>query len=598
MESSPRISASTGRAVRRPWLAAAGFATLAAVFALLWLRTAPPSSHPVRFGFDEREGFALQVSPDGHYLLRDRGALEVRAVDQIDWIRLSTTDGARFPFWSQDSSAIGFFSEGRLRIARLDGRGSRDLGPAIAPMGGAWRGGFADGKIVFAADRRLRYLDLSSDAARDLPIPIPTGETPSLPAFLPEGDGFVYLRVGAGGSDLYRSSLSSPESPPQRIVETRYRVAFARDPHTGAWQMFYSPVARRIDIAPINPRTGVLSGRPVKLLEDLAINPDRGSVDFDVGGSVTAWRTTRVALPIWHLRWFDRAGTVLGTVADTGFYISLSLSPDESRVAVLQGYPDAHVWLYSMQSGVGTRLSPYAGNDGNPLWSPDGRFVYYTSVFEGRAILVRQAAEAGSVPELLARADPSQRVLSLQDISADGRFGILVSRGTSRSLVRVDLSSTGDGKLESLLPPDFVSNHIGLQARLSPDNRWLIFEAADMKEGAYASPYPPGGATPKLITTKYAGWPFFSRDGRMLYGFTDTGINGLTAQPVAGGPGESLRLGERSFVLPALFPTRTGANVGAVSRDGSKFLIISGDESEQTKYQVLTDWTSLLRGGK
>jgi hypothetical protein len=41
-------------------------------------------------------------------------------------------------------------------------------------------------------------------------------------------------------------------------------------------------------------------------------------------------------------------------------------------------------------------------------------------------------------------------------------------------------------------------------------------------------------------------------------------------------------------------PTRIGGNVGATTRDGSRILTISGDESEQLKGQILTDWTTLL----
>jgi len=42
------------------------------------------------------------------------------------------------------------------------------------------------------------------------------------------------------------------------------------------------------------------------------------------------------------------------------------------------------------------------------------------------------------------------------------------------------------------------------------------------------------------------------------------------------------------------FPRREGANLGAVTRDGKRILAISGDDSEENEYQVLTDWTTLL----
>ncbi|MBZ5604047.1 MAG: hypothetical protein LAO79_17240 [Acidobacteriia bacterium] len=43
---------------------------------------------------------------------------------------------------------------------------------------------------------------------------------------------------------------------------------------------------------------------------------------------------------------------------------------------------------------------------------------------------------------------------------------------------------------------------------------------------------------------------------------------------------------------------RIGANVGAVSRDGTRILAIAGDATEEIRPQVLTDWTVLLGGAQ
>src|SRR5262249_36266537 len=126
-----------------PWSIAAIFAVLAAVFLGLWLRSghAPTVAH--RYTIEGSSGFL--VSPDGRWLLSSRtGDLKVRAHDGVEWRTLPATEDASYPFWSPDSTAIGFFSGGRLRTMLVEGGESRDLGLAANARGGTWRGGLRD----------------------------------------------------------------------------------------------------------------------------------------------------------------------------------------------------------------------------------------------------------------------------------------------------------------------------------------------------------------------------------------------------------------------------------------------------------------------
>jgi hypothetical protein len=41
-------------------------------------------------------------------------------------------------------------------------------------------------------------------------------------------------------------------------------------------------------------------------------------------------------------------------------------------------------------------------------------------------------------------------------------------------------------------------------------------------------------------------------------------------------------------------PRRTDANPGAVTRNGRRILAIAVDQDDQTKLQVLSDWTTLI----
>jgi hypothetical protein len=92
------------------------------------------------------------VSPDGRKLAftaarNDQVMLWVRDLDSLDAKLLAGTEFAGYPFWSPDSSSIGFFTESRLKVIDAAGGPPRDIANAVAGQGGAWN---SNGTIVFS----------------------------------------------------------------------------------------------------------------------------------------------------------------------------------------------------------------------------------------------------------------------------------------------------------------------------------------------------------------------------------------------------------------------------------------------------------------
>jgi eukaryotic-like serine/threonine-protein kinase len=586
-----------------PWVVLATVAALAVVFAALWLRVPARVGSPIRFPLDR----AAWLSPDGRLLLSQLSGgrtLQVRGLGEGAWKDLPDTTAANLPFWSEDSSAVGFFAEGRLKVVGIDGKSPvRDIAPAPDPAGGTWRGGMANGKIVFAAGKQLYEIDLAGGTVRDLHVPLESGGPAIDPAFLPEGDAFVFLGLHGQRPALLRARLSNPQAVPERLLDTPDGVVFGRNPHTGNWHVFYNGGSRTVFTAPIDPKTGVAIGPAVQVLDGISTIPN-SLMAFGAGsnGTVT-WRQARVSLPIWRLRWFDRGGAVLGTVSDPARMLSVELSPDETRAAVEQGVDEVEIWMYNLQRGTGTRFSTLTGvsGTGSPLWAPDGSFVYYEVSHAGSSpqpAVVRQPA-AGSNAEVVMRAPKGVFALSLQAIAPDGRSLIIEGSSSEGSSSLQNLLLRGDlatGAVENLLP-EFDAGRIGAWARITPDGRWLLFSAGDVSGGLYAVPYPPQRAEPRLVTTTSSESPFLSKDGRWLYSLRLTSPAGITMQPIVSGPA-TLRIGDPVFAFPMESTQRVGANIGAISRDGSRILAIAGDATDQIQTQVLTDWTVLLGGAQ
>ena len=73
-------------------------------------------------------------------MLRREDALRERRMDGVSWRVLAGTEGATDPFWSDDSTSLGYFSGGRLYTISLDGSNRRDLAPVVNPRGATWKG--------------------------------------------------------------------------------------------------------------------------------------------------------------------------------------------------------------------------------------------------------------------------------------------------------------------------------------------------------------------------------------------------------------------------------------------------------------------------
>lgn len=78
-----------------------------------------------------------------------------------------------------------------------------------------------------------------------------------------------------------------------------------------------------------------------------------------------------------------------------------------------------------------------------------------------------------------------------------------------------------------------------------------------------------------------------------MYSITD---DSLYAYPVLPASEGGIRLGERSLLFRLHYPKRTDSNLGAVSRDGQRILAIATESDEETRVQVLSDWSTLLEG--
>src|SRR5262249_52965585 len=147
-----RLNSSARRARgHRGWLIVAAITSTAIVaLALSWTRASffgrgqGPEMRVVIMTPPPPDPGSFAMSPDRPQLVfvetseSRKSKLWLRSLTVEGSHPLEGTEGARHPFWSPDSRAVGFFSDQTLKRIDLEGRAIQTIAAAVARRGGAW----------------------------------------------------------------------------------------------------------------------------------------------------------------------------------------------------------------------------------------------------------------------------------------------------------------------------------------------------------------------------------------------------------------------------------------------------------------------------
>jgi eukaryotic-like serine/threonine-protein kinase len=422
-----------------PWLAGA---LLSAIFALvawsLYYHRQQSTAALVQFEItapqkSEFSGFGSAISPDGRYVAfvavtEGKERLWVRPLDARNARVLEDTDGAQFPFWSPDSSSIGFFTHTQLKRIDLNGL-QRTIVTTANGRGGAWS---RDGVIVYSprwlSSPLWKVAATGGDPVPATVLDIGRGDARhNFPQFLPDGRHFIFF---AHSTDPQRSgphigSLDDPariEAIPQ-LRGNAFQAVYAPSGNSQDGHLIY--VRDRSLIAqPFNTRTLRLEGEPQLVLSrdssSVASSPGFLNLTASSTGTLLDGGSQRVNN---ELIWRKRDGTLIDVAGEEGDYITPRISPDTSRLAVtkadsISGNYD--IWIDDFKQKLFSRLTFQRGLNFYPVWTPDSRSIIYTSDSAGRPSLFRKTvAGTGKSERLLKNSEGNEYGY---DISADGKF--------------------------------------------------------------------------------------------------------------------------------------------------------------------------------
>ena len=537
----------------------------------------------MRFIVPIPEGVTAQsmprISPDGSCIAftatdsTGRTVIWLRQLNSLVANALPSTDGARPPFWSPDGRYLAFVANGKLKRVPVAGGPAEVICDAPTGSDGTWS---KDGVILFdGADADPIYRVNATGGTPTVAVPGDSLNQVGWPEFLPDGKHFLYMFIGSTSAKLMVGTLGSPKGKELPLAGSRTEytregyILFARD--------------RALFAQKFDARALKVVGEAFPVAEDLPTGAS-GVANFSVSDNgVLVYRATGSLLS--RLTWIDRAGRQLGDVGSTANMRAPALSPDGSKVAVRAVDPgdnNLDIWVIDMARHTTSRFTYDAGDDGNPVWSPDGSKILWTSFRSNQQGLYVKPSNGVGADEKLLNAPGDGAITQWSPYGLLGHFAL---PNGAYDVFKMNM----DGQAPQLTP--FLdSKFVEQRAYASPDGRWVAYESDESgRPEVYVVPFT-GTDGKWQISPRGGSDPQWSADGRELYFIAADGS--FTVVPIV--PGAAFDFGLPQPLYRVQVEQSRRRNVYCPAKDGQRFLWILPLNDSSTPMTVMVNWRSGL----
>ena len=239
-----------------------------------------------------------------------------------------------------------------------------------------------------------------------------------------------------------------------------------------------------------------------------------------------------------------------------------------------------------MQRRALSRLTTSPATDQGPRWSPDGRWIYFTSTRTGALNLFRIPADGTGTAERITESAYDQWA---GPISSDGRWMLLRQNTPDTGWTIMVLDLEGKKELRTFVATEF--DEVGNS--FSPDGRWLAYtsEMSGQYE-VYLRSFP-DSTHQRQVSTGGGHNAIWSPDGRKIYYQSGSRMMVVEAESDPDG----LRLSQPRVVSEMASPLtwQLLATLHAAMPDGDSFIRIEKAEN-LNNLEIILNWFNRLEG--
>jgi serine/threonine-protein kinase len=535
-ESPDALPRSTWRQRALPWAIAAALAIALVTTFALWrpwraMPTAVSQHLSVDLGADAFLGDAfyattqLAISPDGSMLAfvgeHDRvNQLYLRRFGQLQAVPL-VTGPVSDPFFSPDGQWVGFFSIADRKLKKVPVAG----GTAVPicdihsnyPRGASWGD---DDYIVFNAFGESFVALMRVPSAGGTPVALSTLSTGEVahrwPQVVPGANAVLFSSFGTqGGIDDSNIVAQRLPSGPSKIVVRG--AHYARYLRTG--YLVYAQGATLFAV-PFDVDRLEVSGQPVTVVQGVMGFRVSGASSFDVSDSGTlAYVPGQLIGSEVPLLWMRRDGTTTPLRAAARDWRGPQFSPDGKRLAFyVDDGRQLDIYSYEWARDFTTRLTFDPAVDSNPVWSPDGRTIVFSSSRGAKQLanMYWVSADGSGEPHRLTESDDRQLATSWHP---SGKYLVFEQQisGQQWDLMLLPMEVSGSGwKAQT---PKRLLGKIAQRpgAVFSPNGQWLAYTSNESGRAEVFVRSFPGPATARQVSNAGGSVPTWSRRRNELF---------------------------------------------------------------------------------
>jgi serine/threonine-protein kinase len=549
----------------------------------------------------------VAISPDGSHIaytaddqvwLRRSNELVARSIPGTALGRpAGTGQSLTNPFFSPDGQWIAFWSsrDATLKKIAITGGAPVTVCAASNVNGASWTGDL----IVFGQENRGILAVSANGGTPRLIGATTTGELADSPQVLP--GGYVMFSVALTAEGARRWDNASVVAVP---IAGGARTTLVRGGHAARYlpsgHLVYA-VGGNLVAVPFDVEHLRVTGGPVPIVEEVGESnggavgaASTGAVHFDISQSGTLVYVPRSAVLGGAARLsivsVDRNGNEHALTVAPQSFSDPRFAPAGDRIALTNTDEGNDVWLFDVNRGTLARQTFEPGEDETPTWSPDGRWIAYTSIRNDQRTLLRRRSDGTGAEEVLWSA-PLPAHAHVQDWTSGD--GLIVALDKNDTGARYQLYVLPEG--QRILKPLVEGPFNQTTARVSPDGRWIAYASNESgRYEVYVRSFPSLAGKWQVSTTG-GSRPVWSRRGDELFFRGEGTVNAVRVRASA------------SFSASApvrLFGDRyDDANLNHtnydVSLDGQRFVMLKPAEGRSAqpggRIVVVQNWFEELK---